>query len=82
MRYFSKYRNDFPVQRYNSDDDEDDDYDEFCKQNEERHNELWKKMIQDVLGSKMYWIKLIQRHWKKTYNSDKKYSGILSTYKN
>jgi hypothetical protein len=28
-----------------------------------------------------YWIKLVQRHWKKKFNNNKKYKGMLYIYK-
>ena len=34
-----------------------------------------------LLGPKILWIKLIQRHWKKTFNSNKCFKGMLSIYK-
>lgn len=37
--------------------------------------------ILTLLGPKIFWIKLIQRHWKKTFNSNKCFKGMLSIYK-
>jgi hypothetical protein len=33
------------------------------------------------IKNSFYWIKLVQRHWKKTFNTNKKYKGMLSIYK-
>lgn len=37
--------------------------------------------VLNLLVNKFYWIKLLQRHWKKTFNTNKKYKGMLSIYK-
>ena len=70
MKYEKYYRYDH-LPDYNSDHDCYYDNDEEEEEEEE----------QDVLGPKIFWIKLIQRHWKKTFNSNKKYKGMLSIYK-
>ena len=45
------------------------------------HDDEEEEKQEDVLGPKIFWIKLIQRHWKKTFNSNKCFKGMLSIYK-
>jgi hypothetical protein len=51
-------------------------YDSYYDDEEEEEED-----ILTLLGPKIFWIKLIQRHWKKTFNSNKCFKGMLSIYK-
>ena len=55
-----------------------------CNDSYYEHEEQEQEEQEDILtllGPKIFWIKLIQRHWKKTFNSNKCFKGMLSIYK-
>jgi len=51
------------------------------REEQEKEEREEREEREHLLGPKIFWIKLIQRHWKKTFNSNKKYNGMLSIYK-